>query len=182
MRAVLVLVSLVALLVGACSGSGNDRATDTVGLDRAASTPEAPDAPEAPDVTAEPGPDTEAEAAVAVVRAWSAALNAGENEVAAELFAPNAIVIQGATTLALPDMDTAVRFNASLPCSGLIVDVRVNGQVVTAVFELGHRLQSRCDAPPGTLAAADFLIEDGSILAWELVPVPDRGNGANSAV
>ncbi len=110
----------------------------------------------------------------AVVRAWSAALNAGDNAGAADLFARGALVIQGGISFRLPDAATAARWNADLPCSGTITSLDVDGDVVIAVFALGDRPTSPCDAPPGTPAAAAFLIEGGKIAVWQQIPVPEE--------
>lgn len=106
------------------------------------------------------------------MRAWSAALNAGDNEAAADLFAPRALVLQDGVGLELRTHEAAVQFNAGLPCSGEIVRLSADGEVVTAVFELGDRPAGNCDAPPGTLATAQFLIQGGRIVAWQEIPVP----------
>lgn len=108
-----------------------------------------------------------------VVRSWSRALNAGDNDAAADLFLPGAIVIQGELAFRLATHDQAMQWNSALPCSGEIVEVSTRGNVVTAVFVLGHRKASRCDAPPGTRAAAEFTIRGGRIAVWKQVEVPD---------
>ena len=53
-----------------------------------------------------------------VVRAWSHALNANDNEHAARLFAHNARVVQPGVDVLLNSHALAVAFNASLPCAG----------------------------------------------------------------
>ena len=108
----------------------------------------------------------------AIVRAWSAALNAGDDEAAADLFAPGALVIQGGLGFELETHEAAVTFNASLPCAGEIVSLATAGDVVTAVFILGDRLTSKCNAPLGTRAAAQFLIKAGKIAVWQQIPPP----------
>jgi ketosteroid isomerase-like protein len=100
-----------------------------------------------------------------VVRAWSEALNAGDNEAAAELFAPGAEVVQGGRTIRLETRDEATAWNSALPCSGRIVEIETNGDTVTATFLLGDRTTSPCDAP-GARATAAFRIEDGKIVLW----------------
>jgi hypothetical protein len=117
----------------------------------------------------------------AVVRAWSAALNAGDNEAAAALFAPGALIVQGGYSFRLPDAAAAARWNADLPCSGTITSIDVTGNVVVAVFSLGHRSTSSCDAPPGTLAAAAFLVEDGKIAVWQQIAVPEEASPEQTA-
>jgi limonene-1,2-epoxide hydrolase len=104
-----------------------------------------------------------------VVRAWNEALNSGDNEGAAELFAPNARVIQAGRVYTLSNLDLAIAFNAGLPCSGEIVEISTRGDTVTATFSLGHRETSRCDAP-GAEVTAVFEIRDGRIVVWEQLP------------
>jgi hypothetical protein len=100
-----------------------------------------------------------------IVRDWSEALNDGNNEAAADLFAPGAQVIQAGRIVRLATHDDAVAWNASLPCSGRIVDVETEGDTVTATFLLDDRPESPCDAP-GAQATAAFRIEDGKIVLW----------------
>jgi SnoaL-like domain len=111
-----------------------------------------------------------------VVRAWSTALNAGDNDAAADLFALGAQVVQGGRTIRLSTHEDAVAWNESLPCSGRIVEVESEGDTVTATFVLGDRTTSACDAP-GAEATAAFHIEDGKIVLWHQLAgeEPDRG-------
>jgi limonene-1,2-epoxide hydrolase len=108
----------------------------------------------------------------AVVRRWSAALNANDNASAARLFAPNARVLQGPLDVRLTTPRLAVAFNASLPCAGTIVRITTKGNRATATFVLGHRPKHVCRAKPGERAAALFVVRDGKIVLWEEVPVP----------
>ncbi len=103
-----------------------------------------------------------------VVREWSKALNAGDNEGAANLFAPGAQVIQGPQTIVLRTHEDAVAWNAALPCSGRIVSLSTQGDTVTATFVLGDRPASKC-AGPGQRAAAVFRVRDGKIVLWHQV-------------
>ena len=107
-----------------------------------------------------------------IVRAWSKALNANENERAARLFAPNARIIQPGIDVRLVSHELAVGFNQSLPCAGRVVQIQVHGNRATATFVLGQRPKHRCDAP-GAKAAALFVIRDGKIVRWQQVPVPE---------
>lgn len=111
-----------------------------------------------------------------VVRAWSEALNSGDNEAAAELFAPGAEVIQG-RSFVLESEREAVLFNAALPCSGEIVALETDGDTVTATFRLGHRPESRCDAP-GAEAQAAFRVAEGKIVLWHQLPGSGEAPGA----
>ena len=168
-RARLPVVALaITLIVGACSADDSNQDSTPAAPAETSSTHDGPS-------EAKPSSD---QTAVSVVKAWSAALNAGDNEAAAALFAPDARVIQGAGAIPLIDQDAARRFNEALPCSGRVLDLTVDGDVVTAVFELGNRDTSLCDAPPGTIAAAEFVIRSGKIAAWQVVPVPPEDPSA----
>jgi limonene-1,2-epoxide hydrolase len=107
-----------------------------------------------------------------VVRAWSAALNANDNERAARLFAHNARVVQPGIDVPLSSHALAVAFNDSLPCAGKITAITVTGNRATATFVLGERPKHHCDAP-GVKAAALFVVRAGKIVRWQQVAVPD---------
>jgi limonene-1,2-epoxide hydrolase len=106
------------------------------------------------------------------VRAWSAALDRNDSEAAGHLFADGAQVIQG-DVLTLATHADAVRWNAALPCGGVItmLEPRSNGQIL-AIFDLTERPQHNCDAP-GSKAAAVFEVKNGKIVLWHQVDVPD---------
>jgi hypothetical protein len=106
-----------------------------------------------------------------VVREWSDALNAGDNERAADLFARGAQVVQGNDVIFLQTHADAVTFNSSLPCSGRIVEVQTDDDTATATFLLGDRKTSRCDAP-GQKAVAAFRVVHGKIVLWHQLPSP----------
>jgi limonene-1,2-epoxide hydrolase len=103
--------------------------------------------------------------AESVVRAWSHALNQGDNETAAKLFAPNAEVVQGDSVIRLHTEKDAVAWNAALPCSGRILSIHGRGDTATATFLLGNRPHSRCDGP-GEHATALFRVQRGKIVLW----------------
>lgn len=106
-----------------------------------------------------------------VVRAWSNAINEGDDTRAASLFARNAKVVQPGLELRLRDQQTAKRWNSGLPCAGRIVDTVVEGDEVTATFQLAERPGHRCDAP-GVTAYALVQVIDGKIVLWHQVTGP----------
>jgi hypothetical protein len=114
-----------------------------------------------------------------VVRAWSTAINAGNDEQAAALFAPGAIVVQGSQVTLATHAD-AVRWNSGLPCAGHVESVAVEGEQATAVFVLGNRPGHYCSGP-GQKAAAVFTVHAGKIVVWHQIPVPGSGAGAPQA-
>ena len=107
----------------------------------------------------------------AVARAWSKALNANDNVRAAQLFAPNARILQRGVDARLTSRALAIAFNASLPCAGRVVAVTVKGDRAVAIFVLGERPKHHCDAP-GIKAAALFVVHGGKITLWQQIAVP----------
>jgi hypothetical protein len=58
-----------------------------------------------------------------VVRDWSAALDAYDNDRAASLFAPNVAIVQGDQLVRLRTHGQAVAWNKGLPCAGQMVSL-----------------------------------------------------------
>jgi limonene-1,2-epoxide hydrolase len=104
-----------------------------------------------------------------IVRAWIRAVNVNDNEAAANLFAPNAEVVQPGHVFVLHTHADAFLFNSALPCAGRIVALSIRGQTATATFSLGNRLRSRCGTP-GQEATAMFTVQRGKIVLWHQLP------------
>jgi hypothetical protein len=109
----------------------------------------------------------------AVVRTWSRLLNASDNKGVARLFSLPAVFSQGPNAYRLRTYAQIALWHSGLPCSGKIVSLSLSGRYATAVFRLGDRGQSSCDAP-GSLAAARFGIVRGKIVSWEQVAAPGQ--------
>jgi len=108
-----------------------------------------------------------------VARAWSAALDRADDDGAAKLFAPSAVVVQD-SELVLRTHADALAWNAALPCGGHITRVVAQKQdQVLVVFRLTDRPGHRCDAP-GVDAAAVFRVEHGKIVLWHQTQPPDE--------
>ena len=103
--------------------------------------------------------------AESVVRAWSQAVNQGDNNTAGKLFARGAEVIQGNSVLTLRNEHDAVAWNAALPCAGQILSIHSRGNMATATFLLGDRKDTHCDGP-GQHATAIFRVIRGKIVLW----------------
>jgi hypothetical protein len=105
----------------------------------------------------------------AVVRAWTANLNAGNNAAEARLFSLPALIslMEGPYGCWCLTPAEVVRFHVQLLCSGKIVSIKVRGRYATAVFRLGDGVISKCDSPPGSLTAVRFTIVRGKITAME---------------
>jgi hypothetical protein len=166
--ACLVLVLAVCSVAAGCGGGGSVAATT------------ATSAPHKAAKRAAPGvlPRTPAEREMAqVVHAWSTRLNAGDYDGIARLFALPAILIQGQYEYRLTTRHQVALWHSGLPCSGKVVSITYAGKFATAVFRLGNRAKSKCDAP-GSLAAARFEIVGGKIVAWVQVAVPAKAGNA----
>ena len=105
----------------------------------------------------------------AVVASWSQAINAGDDEAAAKLFTPDALVIQDGSETHLAGEAEALAFNSSLPCGAKIVKQSVAGDEVTATFTLTRRPEHMCDGT-GESAVTVFRIKDGKIALWHQLP------------
>lgn len=105
----------------------------------------------------------------AIVESWSRAINASDNEAAADLFADAAVVIQGGRRFTLPGHEAALSFNAALPCGGRIVDQALDRGDVTATFVLTRRPGHVCGGT-GATAVAVFRIASGKITLWHQLP------------
>ena len=105
----------------------------------------------------------------AVVGAWTANLNAGNNAAEARLFSLPAVISLMAGPYGCYCLTRAevAQFHARLPCSGKIVSIKVRGRYATAVFRLGDRETSKCDSPLGSLTAVRFTIVRGKITVWK---------------
>jgi hypothetical protein len=105
----------------------------------------------------------------AVVRAWTANLNAENNAAEARLFSLPALIslIGGPYGCWCLTPAQVVQFHVQLPCSVKIVSIKVRGRYATAVFGLGNRETSKCDSPGGSLTAVRFTIVRGKITVWK---------------
>jgi uncharacterized membrane protein len=102
-----------------------------------------------------------------VVREWSAAIQADDNERAASLFAGDASIVQGDQLTTLRTHADALRWNARLPCAGRVVALKQRGSSAEATFRLGDRRHHHpCADPPGAEAIAVFVVEGGKIVLW----------------
>jgi hypothetical protein len=114
----------------------------------------------------------------AVVLRWSQALNANDNEGISRLFAVPALIVQGPYAYKLVSRHQVAQWFSGLPCAGHVAWIAFRGRYATAVFRLANRGKTKCDAAPGSLAAARFEIVKGKIVSWVQVDVPPKpGSG-----
>jgi hypothetical protein len=105
----------------------------------------------------------------AVVDSWSQAINGGDDEAAAKLFAKDAVVIQDGQRLTLATQADALAFNASLPCGAKVVGKKTDGNDVTTTFTLTRRPGHMCDGT-GESAVTVFTVSGGKITLWHQLP------------
>jgi hypothetical protein len=107
----------------------------------------------------------------AVVRAWSDALDAGDMEAAADLFAPDAKVVQGSLRV-LHDRGDALEWLRRLPCSASLVElVRYSDEVVDASFRLRDRKPGSCFGAGETVMIV-LNVSAGQIELFHQLPPP----------
>jgi hypothetical protein len=104
-----------------------------------------------------------------LARAWSRALNAGDNQAAGALFAVGARIEQTGLVIVVRTPEDAATWTATLPCSGRIVGVEGEDEEVTATFVLADRQTSACDVPGGRVSAL-FRVRDGKIVLFRQLP------------
>jgi len=120
---------------------------------------------------AAPPRPSQADRMKAVVRAWSANVDAENNAAEARLFSlPASISLMKAPYGCYCRTRAAVALlHTRLLCSGKVVSIEVRGRYATAAFRLGDRLTSRCDAPPGSVTGVRFTIVHGKITVLKQV-------------
>jgi hypothetical protein len=120
----------------------------------------------------EPSADLEGPAEdVEVIRTWSEELTESDIEAAAEFFATPSQAENG-LTYDIETQEDAEFFNESLPCGATLEETSVEGQFITATFELTDRPGVGPCPGSGNLAQTSFVIEDGAIVEWRRVALP----------
>jgi hypothetical protein len=104
-----------------------------------------------------------------IVDRWSQAITGGDDEKAAALFAPDALVIQDGRRTTLKDEAAALTFNSSLPCGYKVVEQKVTGSESTATFTLTRRPGHMCDGT-GEPETVVLRITDEKITLWHQLP------------
>jgi hypothetical protein len=169
MRRLLLMLVPCGCVLAACGGSP--------GADRARTQPTAPKRAPAPRTPLElpagvpldaTGP---ADAAGArVVRAWSAALRAGNVEAATALWAVPSKVQNGTPVLTLSSRRFVRVFNASLPCGSVVTSTGGAKGFTIATFRLTQRKGARCDAAAGASARSAIRVRGDKIVEWYRLP------------
>ena len=110
-----------------------------------------------------------------VVESWSQAINASDDDTAAGLFAPAAVVIQDGRHTTLKGEPEALAFNSSLPCGGKIVKTSIEGNEVTATFTLTRRPVTCATAPRPPSRCSASRRQDHALA--QLPPVAGNASG-----
>jgi len=105
-----------------------------------------------------------------VVRAWSAALRAGDIDAANALWAAPAKVQNGTPVLKLETREDIGTFNGSLPCGSVVTSAGgASGGFVIATVRLTQRKGAECDGA-GNTARTAIRVRGGRIVEWYRLP------------
>jgi hypothetical protein len=150
------IIGAALLALAGCGGGGSDKASTTTAPRGAGSGQEAK-----------------------TIRAWIAALNAGDADKAAGYFVVPGGIIQQTKAIKLKSKRQAVAFNASLPCRGTVTDVKKDGAYFLAAFKLrpGKTPGGGCE---GTGVRVRFKFRDGKFLEWRQLPASDAPTGQSA--
>ncbi len=108
---------------------------------------------------------------VEVIRSWAEALTESDIEAAAAFFAVPSVAENG-LSYDIETVKDAEFFNESLPCGAELESTTVEGEFITATFELTERPGVGACPGSGNSAQTSFVIEDGEIVEWRRVALP----------
>jgi limonene-1,2-epoxide hydrolase len=169
--AVLCAVALPAC--GASSGAGDQAGARTAAPNAEPSTPtpEGNDPRELPDGVPLRASRAADPRAARVVRAWAAAMRAGDMDAANELWTAPAKVQNGTPVLTLSNPAEVAVFNGALPCGSVVTAVggAPRGFVVATV-RLTRRRGADCGSGTHNSARTAIRVRDGRIVEWYRLP------------
>lgn len=119
---------------------------------------------------------------VAVVRAWSADVRAGDVGAASDRFDLPATVSNSGPPTRLVSRRAVRYFNETLPCGAVVATIRHAGDAVVARLRLTERPGGSCGAGAGQEVTVAFLVRDGRIAAWRRLRLPALARGPMGAV
>jgi hypothetical protein len=117
---------------------------------------------------------------VEVIRSWAEALTESDTEAAAEFFAIPSVAENG-ISFEIETKEDAQAFNESLPCGAELESTAVEGEFITATFNLTERPGVGPCPGSGSSAETSFVIEDGEIVEWRRVAVPSDDSTQQTA-
>ena len=118
---------------------------------------------------------------VAVVRAWSADLRAGDIGAASDRFDLPATVSNSGPPTRLVSRRAVRYFNETLPCGAVVAGIRHAGAAVVARLRLTERPGADCGTGAGQEVTVAFLVRDGRIAAWRRLRLPALARGQMGA-
>jgi hypothetical protein len=104
-----------------------------------------------------------------VVRAWSAALNRGDEEAAAALFGSKVEIVAGDYQTVLHTRAEVLAFHREIVFCGPIVRLAREHDEIVALFSLASRRSGRCDRGGREQASVAFRIRDGKIVFFDQI-------------
>jgi hypothetical protein len=107
--------------------------------------------------------------ATQVVRAWSAAVNRGDDEAAAALFGPQVVILAGDHRRMLRTPAQVLAFNRALGWCGPIVRLARSGDEIVARFALTSRPGRRCDRGGRERGSVAFRVREGKIVRFDQI-------------
>jgi len=106
---------------------------------------------------------------VEVVRAWSAAVNRGDDEAAAALFGPRVDFVAGDYQRVLRSRAEVLAFTRAIGWCGPIVRLATSGGEVIAQFALASRPSGHCDRGGRERGSVAFRVLDGKIVGFDQI-------------
>jgi SnoaL-like domain len=104
-----------------------------------------------------------------VVRAWSTALNRGDEKAAADLFGPKVVFVAGDYQTVLRTRAQALAFHREIGWCGPIVRLAREGEEIVAQFSLASRPSGRCERGGRERGSVAFRVRDGKIVFFDQI-------------
>jgi hypothetical protein len=104
-----------------------------------------------------------------VVRAWSAAVNRGDDEAAAALFGSRVVFVAGDSRWVLRTRAQALAFNRAIGWCGPIVRLARDGGEMVAQFSLASRSSGHCERGGRERGSVAFRVREGEIVFFDQI-------------
>jgi SnoaL-like domain len=104
-----------------------------------------------------------------VVRAWSAAVNRGDDEAAAALFGSTVVFVAGDSRFVLRTEAQALAFHRAIGWCGPIVRLVQAGDEIVAQFSLASRPSGHCERGGRERGSVAFRVRDGKIVRFDQI-------------
>jgi SnoaL-like domain len=104
-----------------------------------------------------------------VVRAWSAAVNRGDDEAAAALFGSRVVFVAGDSRRVLRTRAQTLAFNRAIGWCGPIVRLVRTDEEIVAQFSLASRPSGHCERGGRERGSVAFRVRDGKIVRFDQI-------------